>query len=180
MKQIYLQAVINLALCLSCLAGGFLLGKRGAVPCNSIENVEHNYIIKDSPVDKDVGLVEKATDLSSMSSQSFACNTRRAFDELTRLHRRSSELESRQRRGEANRARTATIVRKTGQARAAEASFRSCVKDMMPELLERWESDLKSNKLNFRKWDEFSEQLVDGVTLEDLQKTAGDLDQVQL
>lgn len=179
MERNYFQDVIILAVCLSLLVGSFLLGKRGAVSCNSIENVEHNYANKDSNVDKDLGLVGEATDMSSMSSQSFACNARRAFDELTRLHSVRSDLEARQSRGEANRARTATIVRKTGQAKAAEASFRNCVKDMMPELFVRWESDLKSNKLNFRKWDEYSEELVGGISFEDLQKTAEDLDRVQ-
>ena len=172
MDQKYFQSFVSLTLCFLSLGGGFLLGKRstGTFSC-SVENVKGNIQMIDQNID-----IKDITDQTS-SSQSFSCNTRRVLDELTRLHKISDMLESRRKRGEANRARTATIVRKAGQAQAAEASFRRCVGDMMPELLESWESDLKSNKLNLRRWDESAEQQVDGITFDVLRKTAEELDQ---
>ena len=171
MDQNYFQSFISLTLCFLSLSGGFLLGKRSTAtfPCR-VDNVQDNIQTIDQNID-----IKDITDLTS-SSQSFSCNTRRVLDELTRLHKISDMLESRRKRGEANRARSATIVRKEGQSKAAESSFRRCVGDMMPELLERWESDLNSNKLNLRKWDESAEQQVDGITFDVLRETAEELE----
>ena len=169
MDQIYFQTFINFTLCFLSLGSGFLLGKKSSVSFPYSGSEEHN-IMNHSP-----DILKDNTDLIS-ASQSFSCNTRRVLDELTRLHSISNMLEARRKRGEANIARTATIARKTGQAQAAEASFRRCVGDMMPELLERWESDLRSNKLKFSEWDEFAEKQVDGITFEVLRETAEELE----
>jgi len=171
MDRTYFPAFVNLTLCLLCLGGGFLLGKRSTL-CfpRSIkgESVERN--------NQTVDLLRGDRSLN-LAPQAFSCNTQRVLDELTRLHGISKMLVARNERGEANRARTANLARKTGQAQAAEASFRSCVRDMMPELLESWERDLNSNKLKPHNWDEIQEQQVDGITFEVLQSTAEELDQ---
>ena len=77
----------------------------------------------------------------------YACDTDRAYHQLTRLHQRSLGL-ARKKSGQSNRVRTETIIRKSRQAASAEKAFRVCVSDMMPELLARWDHDKENNSLN--------------------------------
>jgi len=112
-------------------------------------------------------------DVFKHSEEAFSCNSRLAFEELTRLHMRSLQLQSRRRQGEANRARTASIIEKAGQATAAEKSFRKCVSDMMPELLADWDKKLEMNQLK-QPWNE--DKIPNSITFEELEKTATLLD----
>jgi len=114
--------------------------------------------------------------IQSLSSRQFSCNSQAAYEKLTKLHQAAKSLESRHKKGEANRARTATIGRKFESARAAETAFRSCVGTMMPEVLSSWDNKLKLGKLDFQGWDDEKEKENDGITFEVLEKTADSLD----
>ena len=115
--------------------------------------------------------------LEEISSKPFSCDARGAFDELTSLYKHRIDLQARHKRGEANRARTATITRKTQQAEAAEGAFRICVQKMVPELLGIWDDMLKKNQLDLRNSNKFYDK--DGITMEVLKKTADMLESVE-
>ena len=104
-----------------------------------------------------------------LSHNEYACNTLAAFEELTVLHARSLELDKWKVKGEANRARTATIERKAGNAHAAESAFRSCVQKLIPELLNEWENQSKQGKL---KYYHTKHKMENGFDLDVLKKTA--------
>jgi len=110
--------------------------------------------------------------LESFSELEYSCNSVGAFEQLTNLHKRAKDLNEHNKRGEANRSRQATVSRKANAARAAEQAFRKCVSTMMPELLNFWDDSLKKGEVNFRAWDEASEQKSNGITQEVLEKTA--------
>tara|TARA_B100000519_G_C14254508_1_gene444312 strand:+ start:2580 stop:3089 length:510 start_codon:yes stop_codon:yes gene_type:complete len=115
---------------------------------------------------------EKMQDITLLGSKEYACNTLSAFEKLTSLHGRTLALETRQRTGEANRVRTATIKRKVGEARAAESSFRQCVQKMVPELLISWDEKASRNELRFNE----KHEDANGISLEVLQQTADALE----
>mmetsp|Transcript_6564 Transcript_6564/g.21888 ORF Transcript_6564/g.21888 Transcript_6564/m.21888 type:complete len:194 (+) Transcript_6564:804-1385(+) len=94
-------------------------------------------------------IVEKSNlgEIMSLGSNEYSCNTVGAFDELTQLHQRSVALDERRAKGEANRARSATIQRKTGNAHVAESTFRMCVQKLIPELLSAWDERAKRKDL---------------------------------
>lgn len=122
--------------------------------------------LKDAPPDSSI---------YAFSSHEFACDTGRAYSELTKLHKRRVEIQARKEHGEANRARTATIYRKLVEASAAEDSFRVCLKDMIPELLACWDHDNADNKINYKSWDESKENSIKGITMDVLLKTAEEI-----
>jgi len=129
------------------------------------------------PVLKDPMFLQSQVDsdnlkVASLASKEFSCNSQFAFEELTRLHKRHQQLEAHLKKGEANRDRSAVILRKTGQARAAENAFRECMNSMMPELLSEWDALLESNKINFYAWDDKNEAEHNGITLEVLNEVA--------
>ena len=112
--------------------------------------------------------------LTALSSKEFACNTHVAFDRLSELHSRRLKLEQHFQRGEANRARTATVERKALSARAAETAYRSCVSSMMPELLKFWD-EKKDHQL--KQWSEKKERATEtGITYELLEQTADEVE----
>ena len=113
--------------------------------------------------------------INAFAAHEFACDPGRAYEELSRLQKRSMDLESSKTK-QANRARTATMTRKAGEARAAKAAFRSCVGLMMPELLAQWDSDFKGHKLYKGSWNARKEADTGGITKEVLEKTAISLD----
>lgn len=113
--------------------------------------------------------------IDSLSKDPFSCNTRGAYDELTRFYTHRIKLEERMKMGEANRARTATISRKTAQSESAEQAFRTCVKTVMPQVLDLWDKDLRNKNLRIKhiltnyKYDNA------GINLSALEKTADEL-----
>lgn len=174
--QTFLQSV-------SVLIGGIFLGhllsrQHFSTSCNvpvipepksfSATDVEHYQLDSLNTLN-----IENSMKLESFSEHQYACNTRGAYEELTNLHKRSKDLDEHKKRGEANRSRQATIVRKADAARAAEHAFRECVSTMMPELLNFWDESLKKGDLNFHTW---SEEKNNGITLALLEDTADTID----
>jgi hypothetical protein len=123
--------------------------------------------------------VEGYDEVDASARNAFSCNSHAAYDELTKLYSRRVELEKHRARGEANRDRTAVILRKTGQAEAAEQAFRSCVGKMVPELLKVWDDDMRKNRLRVREKLMNSKYDQDGVNLAVLEETADMLDSIQ-
>ena len=172
--------------CMLCFALGVTLGhysvfcpnlpSASSLPIFPKSNIEPTYsTTSDSQSRSSKGFME----LEELSSKPFSCNTRSAYEELTRLHSRREQLEQREKRGESNRARTATIIRKAQEAQAAEGAFRSCVRSTLPELLMIWDEDLRTNsvKLKDASFNRFLDK--DGVNLDVLQETADMLDLVE-
>ena len=126
---------------------------------------------------KDLGVSSRLSEVYSMSSQEYSCDSGSAYSALTRLHQRNIELQKKKGR-QANRDRTATIERKVHQASAAENAFRTCVKEMMPELLEKWDSDLAKNQIRLKHlgWDNMQENKIGGISAEVLRQTAEELE----
>ncbi|CAL6334870.1 unnamed protein product [Bathycoccus prasinos] len=109
---------------------------------------------------------------TDIGTESYSCNAARGYEELSRLHQRSIALTRRRDKGEANRDRTATIARKQSNAMAAENAFRGCLNGLMPELLTKWDEDLKSGRLKRNSWDDRSEKDIGGITYAVLEDTA--------
>jgi len=159
-------------LCLLSFAIGIVIGKeRKFVDVRTLSDIS-----KGEPAFRRTLKEALDNSLYSFSAREFACDTRRAYNELTRLHKRKIELRARQEAGEANRARIATINRKADEASAAESSFRSCIEGMIPELLERWDHDSANNKLNYNTWDESKEKSIEGITMDVLLQTAKEIE----
>ena len=110
------------------------------------------------------------------SSHQCAFNSGHVYSQLTQLHERSMDLQNRKRTGEANRARTATINRKAGQALSAEHAFRRCMQGMMPELLDRWDRDKEQHLLTYRGWSDEKKTSIGDITLSELMETAESLE----
>jgi len=111
--------------------------------------------------------------LNDIVSDKFSCNARSAYEELTRLHFRRVNLDEHRKKGDANRARIATIQRKATAADAAEGAFRSCVNLVLPELLTEWDEKLAKKAITSRKtWDDRAEESHHGITLDVLKETA--------
>ena len=120
----------------------------------------------------EVSTENKFSEFLGFSKFKFACNSQTAYEELTRLYLKRQQLEEHNSRGEANRDRKATILRKTQQARSAEGSFKLCVKSMLPELLTKWEDDLKKGLLRRNtQWSDRAEEEIGGITLKTLEET---------
>jgi len=83
--------------------------------------------------------------LTDIAANPFSCNSRAAYEQLTRLYSRRISLEARKQKGEANRDRIAVIARKTHEAEATEGAFRKCIQITIPGLLKLWEEDLAKN-----------------------------------
>lgn len=116
--------------------------------------------------------------LDNIVSNKFSCNARSAYEELTRLHFRRASLDEHSDKGEANRARLATIQRKANAAGAAEGAFRSCLQLVVPDLLTEWEENLAKKSLTRKStWDEKAEGSHHGITLDVLKNTADALDE---
>ena len=171
-----------------CFALGVALGYYLRVPCPNSplpttklpifpkSNIEPTYsTTSDSQSRSSKGFME----LEELSSKPFSCNTRSAYEELTRLHSRREQLEQREKRGESNRARTATIIRKAQEARAAEGAFQACLRNTIPELLMVWNEDLKTNSVRLKEASFNKLHDKDGVNLDVLQETADMLDLVE-
>lgn len=119
-------------------------------------------------------------DITTLSSKEFACNTRLAFDHLSKLHARRIDLDEHRKRGDANLARIGTINRKATAASAAEGAFRGCLSMMIPELLELWDDKKRKGGIKMRQWDNEKEKEIDGITFEVLEQTASKLESAQL
>lgn len=119
-----------------------------------------------------------SNNIMDIVAKPYSCNPVRALQELSALRKRHLSLVEHQKRGEANRARTATLQRKVAQAGSAEDAFRKCVNVMTPELLKEWDeaSDKSFIKKNIPVWDEDAEKKIDGITFKELEKTAEALD----
>lgn len=125
---------------------------------------------------KEVETLDATVQALELSKNQFACNSLKAFEELTRLHRRAENLREHEKRGEANRDRYATIRRKATAASSAESAFRKCVSSFMPELLNLWDEKFKLGQIDFRAWNDAKEKDVDGISLQTLEKTAEYMD----
>ncbi|CAL6339270.1 unnamed protein product [Bathycoccus prasinos] len=68
------------------------------------------------------------------------------------------------------------MIRKAGQAHASESAYRDCVKSMMPELLELWDEKLNHGQVNMRGWSDKNEKQVNGITLQELNNMADNLE----
>ena len=112
--------------------------------------------------------------LSDLSSLQYACNTRLAFEHLTHLYNNRVKLDEHARRGDANRARTGTINRKAVAARASESAFRECLNVMMPEALQEWDDN--GGNYGTKQWNEEKEKRTGGITFQELEETAAELD----
>lgn len=121
----------------------------------------------------------QSNEFLDFSKSQFACNSQAAYEELTRLHFKRIQLETHNKRGDANRDRTSTILRKYQSASSAESSFRSCMNSMIPELLDKWDEDLKGGKVSLRKWSQSDEVKINGITLQTLEETANAIDSDQ-
>ena len=122
----------------------------------------------------------RSDDLTTLSSKEFACNTRLAFNHLSKLHARRIDLAEHRKRGDANLARIGTINRKSTAAEAAEGAFRGCLSMMMPELLELWDDKNRKGEITARQWDNEKEKKINGITFEVLEQTASKLESSQL
>lgn len=157
---------------------GYLLSKQlVSTTCNMTELSDQESFSKSDTqnhyIDNlDMHNTEKESILDTFSSHRMLCNARGAYEELTKLYRRSKDLNEHKKRGEANLSRQATISRKANGARAAEHAFRECVHTMMPNLLNLWDESLKKGEINFRGWNDAREEKNDGVTLALLEDTA--------
>lgn len=116
--------------------------------------------------------IRRGAKLESFSALEYSCNSGAAFEQLTNLHKTAKDLNEHNKRGEANLSRQATVSRKANAARAAEQAFRKCVSTMMPELLNFWDDSLKKGEVDFRAWNEVSEEKINGITQAILEKTA--------
>ena len=163
--------------CLCSLLFGIYIGGKLKI-CDQqfqLENI-HSTELEDEIENQNNILSTSASDsVYSLAAQKFACNPGIAYDELTRLHKKAYDLQASKSK-QSNRDRTATIVRKAGQAVAAESSFRNCVAAMMPELLELWKKNLKDDKISYTAWGEHREKGIDGITQEVLEEAAEALD----
>jgi len=169
------QSFISIFSILLYLSAGFTLGylKRSFISDDTCINTPQglrnaSYYV--SPFEGD----RKMQDVGLLAHNQYACNTIAAFEELTSLHGRTIYLEKRHKNGEANRDRSASIERKVGEARAAESSFRQCVKKMMPELLNSWDEKASKNelKLTSKKHKEANNE----INLQVLRETADALE----
>ena len=119
----------------------------------------------------------RSDELFTLSGARFACNSRLAFDHLSKLHARRIDLDEHRKRGDANLARIGTINRKATAADAAEDAFRNCLSMMMPELLELWDDKNRKGEINIiRQWDNNKEKEIDGITFDVMQQTASQLE----
>ena len=161
--------LILIAFCLFSFAGGTWFGKQSQLSSkNTLLTEKHTAREGEDSTFLDGSIY-------SFSGEKFACDTDRAYHQLTRLHQRSLGL-ARKKSGQSNRARTETIIRKSGQAASAEKAFRVCLSDMMPELLARWDYDKENNSLNQNSWDNSKEEGINGITKSVLIETAEDLE----
>ena len=162
------------------VCSAFLVGYLLPRPCK-VQSSEFSLV--NSSLEDDVSApiasskleIADISKIASYGSERYSCNTEFASDELTRLHRNSEKLQTHASKGDANRARTATIARKAAQAASAEAAFRICVKGMVPELLNEWDNRLKNHGSTSIIWDERSEIKVGGITLDVLESTADEI-----
>ena len=110
---------------------------------------------------------------------SFSCNAEGALENLAKLHTRRIHLEERRQQGEANRARTANIERKTGEAISVERAMRSCMESVIPEVLHAWDDQLQRNKNLGQRWwtNTIESELKEfGIDLQSLERAAEDLE----
>jgi hypothetical protein len=140
------------------------------------QNLSSNLHSKPSAVLELYSLNRLETHPLLLELLALSCNTRSAYEELTRLHSRREQLEQREKRGESNRARSATIIRKAQEARAAEGAFQACLRNTIPELLMVWNEDLKTNSVRLKEASFNKLHDKDGVNLDVLQETADMLD----
>ena len=145
-----------------------------------LESLDKDKTDKNSKTSLIPAVYALTDDLTTLSSKEFACNTRLAFDHLSKLHARRINLDEHRKRGDANRARIGTIIRKATAADAAEGAFRGCLSMMMPELLELWDDKNREGKINMKDWSSEKEKNIDGITRETLEQTASALESAQL
>jgi hypothetical protein len=155
------------SICIVSFGIGFLFGERNSAFLDEVASCKY------APFERSEESALTADKLMVMSAHQFSCNTELAYEELTKLHQTSARLKEHVKRGEANRDRTQTIIRKSLGAQKSEQSYRSCLEKMMPELLVVWDDDLKSGKLRKgNKWDDTKEETIGGITFKTLEETA--------
>ena len=163
----YSNYLILTVFCLFSFAGGIWFGKQSQLSSkNTLPTETHKIAREDS---KESTFLDSS--IYSFSGEKYACDTDRAYHQLTRLHQRNLDLATKK-TSQSNRARTETIIRKSGQAAAAESAFRLCLRDMMPELLAHWDHDKDKNSLKQNSWDDSNEESIDGITKSVLIETA--------
>ena len=163
---------------------GFVLGYSGyKIPatssCNQISSFPFEVQRNKHVLEVNSGLKQEPemfNGVDNLAKKAFSCNDRAAYDELTQLYVRRTELEKHRAKGEANRDRIATINRKTIQAESSEQAFRTCLKKMVPELLIMWDDDLREGKLRFKDILANSRYDENGINLKILEETADELD----
>jgi len=142
---------------------------------DSIENIDSHTLPAVEAHDARKTLTEvEHEDLEEIISRPFACNARLGLEELSKLHQNRVKLGTRRSKGEANRDRTANIIRKAGKAEAAESAFRTCVQVLMPEVLKFWDERSIEGKLvfNSKKYENDG-----GIDIHVLEETADRLDE---
>ena len=153
----------------SALVAGLYLGSRLAKsPCPSFQFETLHPLPSDSKI-------LSTTEDFSYSTQEYACNARSAYDYLSKLHITRVKLNDHRERGEANRARMGTITRKANAAEASENSFRSCLKIMMPQLLQEWDEKNKGRVVKLAEWDETKEEKFNGISFHELEELADEM-----
>ena len=143
--------------------------------CKDLNEGTFEGLLTDNFPLRDERLLDTNMETADLSKNPFSCNSMQAFEELTRLHVRAQKLREREKKGEANRARIATVHRKVTTAVAAENGFRNCVNDMMPEVLKLWDDKLKLGRIKYG-WDNDKEKAIDGITYQTLEKLADAMD----
>lgn len=190
LEQILSSSTLSILRSLLCLGVGFLLGISVYLPNYKAENfcesdcdssLESIHLLPSKKYSEQLKIkhvVERSDpseEIMLLSRNEYACNTLGAFDELTALHQRSAELDKRKVKGEANRARTATMERKITSAHVAESTFRMCVQKLIPELLDVWDGQMQRNELPIQHTKKGHKE-EDGIDLGDLENMANALE----
>mmetsp|Transcript_5393 Transcript_5393/g.17062 ORF Transcript_5393/g.17062 Transcript_5393/m.17062 type:complete len:216 (+) Transcript_5393:599-1246(+) len=167
---------------------GFLLSRVGmqfGTSCDYNDNINENELngTDFTESDENSRVFGEDNSLQALAfrsaSASFSCNVEGALENLAKLHTRRVNLEKKRKRGEANRARTANLERKTGEAISAERAMRSCMESVIPEVLHAWDAQLPRNqKLGQTWWTDTKESDLkeSGINIRTLERTAEDLE----
>lgn len=172
------QGLLSSAIFLFTLVFGFLLGycthtKKMSEEILEAEKIPFGLSRRNSVSTRHLASMQNdGIALQALAEHQFSCNAVKAFEELTLLHRKRKELEDRNRKGEANLARKATVARKFTAASAAEGAFRKCTNSMMPELLSLWDAKLERGELDIHGWNDSKENQIGGITFATLEATA--------
>ena len=158
---------------------GFILGYWFKSECKSVASPGECSPKSLSYLTKRELIPDTRTKLWEIAANQFSCNSIKAYEELTNLHRKAHGLTAHEKKGEANNARSATISRKAASARAAEQAFRKCMNTMSPEVLKLWDDNFELGQVHSNAWDDSKEKANDGITFQVLEETANTFDRLE-